>query len=293
MAVAIGADGALLVADTGNSRIVVVEPGGGLRAIWSLPERAPPVALAVRDDGIVLVADYSHDRVLVLGRDGEVLASWGTTGTEPGQLRAPSGLATTPSGTVIVVEFMGQRAQEIADDGSFIRFIDGGNNGQSHAATRRARAAAIGMSEMAMGPIVGNPHRLFAFPTDVAVSRDGTIYVSNTHAYEILVFETSGDLRTAWGSKGAAAGRWEIPVGLTVDGVGNLYVADSANFRVQVLSSEGHPLLVSRAEELWYPPERRLYSPTDLAIDASSQPKLYIADFAGSKIQRFSFELGL
>ena len=150
--------------------------------------------------------------------------------------------------------------------------------------------ADSGMEDMEMSmpmePAPGDPYDLFAFPTDVAVGPDGTLYVSNTHGYEILVFEPDGTLREAWGRKGSGAGEWEVPVGLATDALGNLFVADSANFRVQGLDPTGHAFLVSRADERWYRSTRRIYSPTDVAVDAEGH--LYVADFAASRVQRFS-----
>ena len=131
----------------------------------------------------------------------------------------------------------------------------------------------------------GNPHGLFLFPSDAAVGPDGTIYVSNTHAYEILAFDSNGDLRESWGTKGSGAGEWEVPLGVATDAAGNLYVADSANFRVQAISPDGQPLLVSRADERWWVATRRIYSPTDVAV--GPEGRLYVADFAASKVQRF------
>lgn len=287
MGIAVDADGRVLVADSGNARLVVFDRDGTLISIWPLADNARPVAIAAREDGTVLVADYTGDRIVVLGEHGEVLDQWGDTGTGEGELRAPSGIALTPAGTVIVVEFMGQRVQELDAHGEFLRFIDGGEAGRHHAETRPPIPGMEDMAAMAgmAGMSAGNRHGLFLYPSDAAIGPDGTLYVSNTHAYEILVFDPEGELRAAWGKKGSAAGEWEIPVGMATDAAGNLYVADSANFRVQTLGTDGRPRLVSRADERWWVTTRRIYSPTDVAVGPGG--RLYAADFAASKIQRF------
>ena len=186
---------------------------------------------------------------------------------------------------------MGQRVQELDANGEFLRFVDGGESGRHHAETRPpipGMEDIVGMEGMA-GIRTGNQHGLFLYPSDAAVGPDGTLYVSNTHAYEILVFEPDGELRDAWGTKGSEAGEWEVPVGMTTDAAGHLYVADSANFRVQAMSPDGRPLLVSRADERWWVTTRRIYSPTDVAVGPGGS--LYVADFAASKIQRFRIGL--
>lgn len=281
MAIAVDAENRVLVADSGNARLVVFDREGHVAGVWPLPDGARPVGIAARPDGSVLVADFTGDRILVLDGHGEILDVWGATGSGEGEFQAPSGVAITPSGTVIVVEFMGQRVQELDADGNFLRFIHGGDPGRRHA---EERPPVAGMEDMA-GMAAGNPHGLFLFPSDAAIGPDGTLYVSNTHAYEILVFDTDGELRDAWGTKGSGAGEWEVPVGVTTDAEGNVYVADSANFRVQALGPDGRPVLVSRAGERWWRTTRRIYSPTDVAVGPDGS--LYVADFAASKIQRF------
>lgn len=286
MGIAVSASGRVLVAD-GTSNIFVYDADGTPIDRWPLPEGTRPVGLAERSDGAVLVTDYTGDRLLLLGDDGAMLATWGERGSGPGQFRAPSGVAFTPSGNVIVVEFMGQRVQELDAHGAFVRFIDGGDAARHYVESRPSEPGMEGMQmSMPVTTTMGDPHGLFAFPTDVAVGPDGTVYVSNTHRYEILVFDADGSLRAAWGRKGSASGEWEVPVGLATDAQGNLFVADSANFRIQGLDPSGKVLLVSRADERWYQSTRRIYSPTDIAIDAAG--RLFVADFAASRIQRFS-----
>lgn len=284
MGIVVTAAGKVLVAD-GTAQIVVYSTDGTPLDQWPLPHGTRPVGLVERADGSIVVTDYTGDRLLVLSNSGELLATWGEAGTGPGQFRAPSGVAVTPGGNLIVVEFMGQRLQELDAHGNFVRFIDGGDRARVFTEARGPMSEMKGM-DMPMAASPGDPHGLFAFPTDVAVGPDGTIYVSNTHRYEILVFDPDGSLRTTWGRKGPAAGEWEVPVGLATDARGNLFVADSANFRVQGLDPTGRVFLVSRADERWYQSTRRIYSPTDIAVDAAG--RLYVADFAASRIQRFS-----
>ncbi len=284
MGITVTGSGKVLVAD-GTAQIVVYSADGVTLEQWPLPHGTRPVGLVERSDGSIVVTDYTGDRLLVLSSSGELLATWGEAGTGPGQFLAPSGVAVTSGGNLIVVEFMGQRVQELDARGDFVRFIDGGDRARLFAEGRAPMSEMEGM-DMPMATTPGDPHGLFAFPTDVAVGPDGTIYVSNTHRYEILVFDPDGSLRTSWGRKGPAAGEWEVPVGLTTDARGNLFVADSANFRVQGLDPTGRVFLVSRADERWYRSTRRIYSPTDIAVDSSG--RLYVADFAASRIQRFS-----
>ncbi len=293
--VAVGPDGDVYVADSGNARVQVFTRDGDVLAVWPLPEGSRPVKVAPRADGTTLVADFTGDQVLVLDTEGRITERWRGADGGPG-FQAPSGLAVTPDNTTLLVTFMGQRVYELDAHGEIMRYLDGGEEAGRHVA---ARAEIPGMSDLlaaarshaGMGATEpGNPHGLYAFPSDVAVATDGTIYVSNTHAYEILVFDPSGALRVAWGMKGSEPGQWEVPVGLAVDPRGHVFVADSANFRVQVIDATGTPLLASRDDERWYRTTERIYSPTDVAVDPDDG-RVYVADFAASKVQRFRIEL--
>lgn len=69
----------------------------------------------------------------------------------------------------------------------------------------------------------------------------GEIFVADTSAHDIKVFETSGRLLRRIGGRGIEAGSFNGPTHLSCSG-GKLYVTDTLNARVQVLSPSGSPL---------------------------------------------------
>lgn len=80
----------------------------------------------------------------------------------------------------------------------------------------------------------------FNLPTDIAISDDGSFYVSDGYGNSRVVkFSPSGYYLFEWGTPGKGQGEFDIPHGITLDANGNVYVADRENNRIQVFDSNG------------------------------------------------------
>ncbi|NIA20530.1 MAG: 6-bladed beta-propeller [Anaerolineaceae bacterium] len=83
----------------------------------------------------------------------------------------------------------------------------------------------------------------FARPTGLAFdARRKLLYVVDTLANEVCVFDLSGRLVRRFGSPGTAAGQFNYPTYICLDAAGKVYVTDSLNFRVQVFDQSGRYL---------------------------------------------------
>ena len=88
---------------------------------------------------------------------------------------------------------------------------------------------------------------IFNRPFGVAVDGAGTIYVADTENHAIRKISTNGIVTTlagkpgTWGSADGVgmAARFLEPRGVAVDGGGNVYVADTANFTVRRIAPDG------------------------------------------------------
>ncbi len=76
-------------------------------------------------------------------------------------------------------------------------------------------------------------------PTGLTVdSVSGLIYVADTKAHNIKVFDNTGALRETIGSRGTGEGQFNAPTHLAF-AKGRLYVSDTLNARVQILDTDG------------------------------------------------------
>ena len=138
----------------------------------------------------------------------------------------------------------------------------------------------------------GNDQTHFNLPTDVAVTSDGSFYVSDGYGNSrVLKFSSKGAYLFEWGSKGQEKGEFHLPHGIDLDTDGNVYVADRENNRIQKFDAEGNFLTTwqNRSTDQFY----------SVTIDHNRE-QLFGIDYEredgvikGSDIFRFDLDLNL
>ncbi len=164
--VAIGPEGRVYVADTGNKRVQVFEPDGQFAFQWGgggalegyLDE---PVGIAVGPDGAVYVADTWNRRVQVFDSAGNFLRQWPIVGWDVGLPEEKPYLAVDAKGYVYVTDPGHYRVLVFDSLGDYV---------------------------LSFGQY-GLDDRSFALPTGIAVAVDGSIYVTDAHGNRVLVFD--------------------------------------------------------------------------------------------------------
>jgi DNA-binding beta-propeller fold protein YncE len=84
----------------------------------------------------------------------------------------------------------------------------------------------------------------FEQPTDVAIGRDGAIFVTQGHTPNggdprVVKLDRSGRRLMSWGGRGAAPGTFQVAHSITIDGGGQLWVTDRENQRIQIFDQSG------------------------------------------------------
>ena len=113
----------------------------------------------------------------------------------------------------------------------------------------------------------------FSYPSDVAVSPDGRIYVLDGVNHCVKVFKAGGRFDYAFGEKGRELGDFYFPLGIDVGASGRVYVADSGNHRVQVFTGQGRFLYQLVLPETG----GKAPDPTDVAVDEETG-RCFVAD---------------
>ena len=111
-------------------------------------------------------------------------------------------------------------------------------------------------------------------PTGIAFSkRKRLLYVADTLADRVAVFDLNGNPRFSIGESGDAPGTLNHPTDVFVDAAGVLYVTDPLNYRIQIFSGDGGFLRGFGAGGY---AEGELLKPKGVAADSSGN--VYVVD---------------
>jgi DNA-binding beta-propeller fold protein YncE len=210
----------LFVVDCANNRVQVFRASDGtfLRTFGSSGSAdgklAYPRFLAVDTaTDSLFVTDQLNGQVQVFrASDSAFLRRFGSPGLGDGQFAQPSGVAIdSSSDTLFVGDQHNNRVQVFrASDGKFIR--------------------KIGSFGTADGQFNGPFGVMFDRATD-------SLFVSDSGNHRIQVFRASdGTFLRKFGSHGSSEGQFNSPSAIKIDSVGDVFVADFNNNRVQIFS---------------------------------------------------------
>ncbi|MFE7622557.1 RICIN domain-containing protein [Streptomyces sp. NPDC057509] len=137
------------------------------------------------------------------------------------------------------------------------------------------------------------------YPNGVAMDRTGTLYVADYGGHRVRKITTDGKISTFAGTGSGTFGgdggpavlaKLKNPCGVAVDGAGNVYIADSENYRVRKVTPDGNISTVVGASTSTTSGDgglataARLNRPTGVAVDGDGV--LYIADYSGHRVRK-------
>ncbi len=125
----------------------------------------------------------------------------------------------------------------------------------------------------------------FSLPTNVAVDKEGNVYVTDTLNNRIEIFDADGKFISAFGKSGDGPGHFARPKGIAIDRDGHIWVVDAVQQRVQVFDTEGRLLIYLGQPGNW---PGQFSAPYDIAINPKSNLVVTSEQFPG-RVQVFRY----
>ena len=299
--------GNLYIADTDNNRIRKVDTAGiittvagdGIRGYGgdggqavSAPLGAPQ-GVTTDGAGNVYIADTRNHRIRKVDTTGIIttIAGDGTGGyggdggqAVSAQMDSPGGVVVDGAGNLYIADTRNHRIRKVDTSGVITTitgmeesvYTDGGYRGDGGPAIQAHLKA----------------------PGDLAVDGGGNVYIADLGNNRIRKVDTmgiittvAGDGSSGYGGDGGPAVEAQLElIGIAVDGVGNVYIADTENQRIRKVDTSGNISTIAGtgvegffgdggpAIEAW------LSYPIDVATNSAGN--LYIAEVLFSRIRK-------
>jgi sugar lactone lactonase YvrE len=257
--------GNLFIADNFNQRVLKVTPGGVISTIAgngtpgyggdggpaTSAQLNEPWGVAVDSAGNLFIADLVNNRIRKVTTDGVIhtVAGMGAAGysgdggpATMAQLNYPVGVTVDSSGNLFIADSGNNRVRKVATGGTIGTVVGNGVPGFV------GDGAAANLAELDK-------------PTGIAVDRLGNLFISDHGNNRIRKVTPDGTIKTIAGlgtagfsgdGGSAPAAQIDYAMGIALDGVGNLFLADYDNNRVRMVMSastsltdpQGNPLSV-------------------------------------------------
>ncbi|MCL5256493.1 MAG: SMP-30/gluconolactonase/LRE family protein [Chloroflexi bacterium] len=240
----------------------------------STPLTRKPIYAAVGPDGLVYVTDQMRASIDVYDADGNYLRS--IKSPYEGKTWAPVGVAAAPNGDIYVSDILpGQQSISVFDKAGNYKFSFGKEGKQ--------------------------PGQM-DYPNDIAIDRQGQVYVGSNLGARVDVFKADGTYVTSIGavaatsvgsdqslSKDATAsgGGVAMPRGLFVDSEGRLYVVDSLNSEIIAFDTSDKGLANMFKFGTVGSGDGQFSYPTGITADAGG--RLYVADWYNNRVQVWAY----
>jgi uncharacterized repeat protein (TIGR01451 family) len=298
--VTVDASGNLYIADSDNYRIRMVSASGTITTVAgngtccfsgdggaaTKAQLDSPSGVAVDAAGDLYIADRYNGRIRKVSASGTITTiagngSYGYAGdgaaASTAVFRYPEGVAVDASGNVYIADSGNARIRQITAAGAIATLAGGG----------------VGDGGLGVFGLLNQP-------SGVARDNAGNTYVADTNNSRVRKVAANGTITTvagtaAPGSAGdggaAVSAQLNAPQGLALDAAGNLYIADTNNYRVRKVDSSGNITTVAgngkccgRTGDGGAATNAEIGTPYGLAVDASGN--LYISDIYDSVVRQ-------
>lgn len=296
--VSVDAGGNVFVADQGNYRIRAVNSAGIINTVAGVSDEGRsamsaqfffPNSIAADRNGDLFIADSDIHRIRKITPDGLLItvAGNGTPGSSgdggsatSAQLYYPAGITVDNAGNLYIADTRNQRVRKVTPDGIITTVAgNGGGNGD--------------------GDGVPALQAQLVEPGSVAVDAAGNVFIAETGGHRIRKVDTAGIITTVAGNRTmgfsgdggpAASAQLAFPAGVAVDGSGNVFIADSANNRIRIVTPNGIIRTFAGDGTIGFAgdggdaPSAKIAYPQSIVVDGAGN--LFIADTNNQRIRK-------
>ena len=285
--VAVDASGNVYVADQSNHKIRKINPSGvvstfagngiagatdgsGIGASFNFPR-----GVTVDASGNIYVADNGNNKIRKITSSGVVstLAGNGNVGAADGNgttasFSTPDAVAVDATGNVYVADEVNNKIRKITPSGVVSTLAGSGT-----------AASTDGIGTIAS----------FNHPGGIAIDASGNVYVTEFLTNKIRKISQAGVVATLAGSgaNGSADGigsaaSFSSPVGVTVDALGNVYVADDGNNKIRKITQGGYTISPNLPAGLSFDSTTGIISGTPTVVTPATNYTITASNASGS-----------
>ncbi len=269
--------------------IVTVAGGGPADGSVATDVAVRPDKIFVDIFGNAYIADRTNQRIWKVDSSGNIstVAGNGSAGysgdggaATSAQLWNPTGVSVDGSGNLYIADESNQRIRKVDSTGNISTFAGNGSAGYSGDGSAATSA-------------------LLNRPSGVSVDGSGNLYIADTYNHRIRKVDSMGNISTVAGTGAvgysgdggaATSALLGYPSGVSVDGSGNLYIADTNNSAIRMVDSTGNISTVVGNGSAGYSGDggaatsALLRYPSGVSVDGSGN--LYIADTSNQRIRK-------
>ena len=203
-----------------------------------------PYGVALDASGNLYLADTSNNRIREVAAGTGIITTVAGNGTQSysgdggaatsAELNVPYGVAVDASGNLYIADTYNNRIREVAAGTGIITTV-AGNGTQSYSGDGGAATSAE-----------------LNYPYGVAVDASGNLYIADCYNSRIrkvaagtgIITTVAGNGTAAYSGDGGAAtsAKLYFPCGVALDASGNLYIVDTSNNRIRMVSAVSPPL---------------------------------------------------
>ena len=266
--VAVDEEETVYISDEYQQRIFIFDGEGNPLGKWGTAGSGPgelngPCGLAFDRENNLYVVDSLNHRVQTFTKDGTFLRGWGRYGSGEGEFNMPWGITLDSNGAVYVADWKNHRVQQFTPEGTFLRQFGrpapgAGELRYSSPYPRNIQGAHLWRRKGEGGEL--------NHPADVAVDKDGDVYVTDWANSRVQIYTPEGEFITSlygdarefskWAKQTLAANPdavkahrrathpeevWQLrmPSGIAIDHESNrIVVCDTVKLRLQVYLKE-------------------------------------------------------